>query len=110
LLLKHGADVRVQFGTSKSTPLHIAAEEGNSECTKLLLKAGALPNVKNSRGQTALHLAALAQSAETLNILIIAGANINSEDDNGRTSLHAAVAKAVKESELVQILIQVSYK
>lgn len=108
LLLSHGADVRVQFGTSRSTPLHLAAEEGSPECTKLLLEAGALPDVRNSRGQTAMHLAALAQSAETLDILIAAGATVNAEDDNGRTPLHAAVAKAVRGSELVRELIQVS--
>lgn len=107
LLLNHGADVRVQFGDVRSTPLHLAAEEGSAECTKLLLEAGALPDAKNSRGQTAVHLAALAQSAETLDILIAGGANVNAEDDNGRSPLHAAVAKAVRGSELVRALIQV---
>ena len=107
LLLSHGADVRVQFSTARSTPLHLAAEEGSPECTQLLLEAGALPDAKNSRGQTALHLAALAQSGETLDILLASGASVNAEDDNGRTPLHAAVAKAVRGSELVRALIQV---
>lgn len=99
--------MRVQFGTARSTPLHLAAEEGSPECTRLLLEAGASPDVKNSRGQTSLHLAALAQSAETLDILVAAGATINAEDDNGRTPLHAAVAKAVRGSDIVRALIQV---
>lgn len=107
LLLSHGADVRVQCGTARSTPLHLAAEEGSPECTKLLLDAGASWNAKDSRGRTAMHLAALAQSAETLDVLIQAGANVNAEDNDGRTPLHTAVAKALRGSELVRMLIQV---
>lgn len=108
LLLKYGADVRVQFSSMRSTPLHLAAEEGSADCTKLLLDAGAVCGVKNSRGQSPLHLAALSQSAETLDVLINAGANINAEDNDGRTPLHAAVAKATRGIELVKILLQVN--
>lgn len=107
LLLSHGADVRVQLGLARSTPLHLAAEEGSVECTKLLLSAGAAWEAKNARGQTAMHLAALAQSVETLDVLINAGAKVNADDDDGRTPLHAAVAKALRSGELVKILIQV---
>lgn len=107
LLLHYGADVRVQSGTARLTPLHLAAEEGSSECVKLLLKAGAPINAKNSRGQTALHLAALTQSSDTMEVLIAAGADVNAEDDDGRTPLHTAVAKSLRGSELVRILIQV---
>lgn len=107
LLLNHGADVRVQLGAARSTPLHLAAEEGSMECTRLLLSAGAAWEAKNARGQTAMHLAALAQSVETLEVLINAGAKVNVEDGDGRTPLHSAVAKALRSSELVKILIQV---
>lgn len=110
LLLNHGADVRVQFGDARSTPLHLAADEGSAECTRLLIESGAPADAKNSRGQTALHLAALAQSAETLEILIAAKASINAEDDSGRTPLHAAVAKSVRGSEIVKILVNVRSK
>lgn len=99
--------MRVQFGSMRSTPLHLAAEEGSMECTKLLLDAGATCESKNSRGQTPLHLAALSQSAETLDVLISTGAKVNMEDNDGRTPLHAAVAKATKGIELVKILLQV---
>ena len=95
------------MGNARSTPLHLAAEEGSPECTKLLLDYHASHKAKNSRGQTALHLAALAQSAETMEILIAKGANVNEEDSEGRTPLHAAVAKSIRGSELVKMLIQV---
>lgn len=107
LLLSYGADVRVQFSSMRSTPLHLAAEEGSAECTKLLLDAGAACEVKNARGQTPMHLAALSQSAETLETLINFGAKVSTEDNDGRTPLHAAVAKVTRGIELVKILIQV---
>ncbi|XP_043274042.1 transient receptor potential channel pyrexia [Venturia canescens] len=106
LLLSHGADVRVQCGAARSTPLHLAAEDASPRCTKLLLDSGAPWEAKDSRGRTAMHLAALAQSAETLEQLIQAGANPNAEDNDGRTPLHTAVAKALGSSELVRMLIQ----
>lgn len=107
LLLSFGADVRVQMGAARSTPLHLSAEEGSAECTKLLLDHQAAHDAKNSKGQTPLHLAALAQSAETMEILISREANVNEEDVDGRTPLHAAVAKSIRGCELVKMLIQV---
>ncbi|OAD58344.1 Transient receptor potential channel pyrexia [Eufriesea mexicana] len=106
LLLTYGADVRVQFGSMRSTPLHLAAEEGSAECTKLLLDAGAACEAKNARGQTPMHLAVLSQSMETINTLISVGAKVNTEDNDGRTPLYAAVAKATREIELINILLQ----
>uniref|UniRef100_A0A0C9RWG5 Pyx_3 protein n=1 Tax=Fopius arisanus TaxID=64838 RepID=A0A0C9RWG5_9HYME len=107
LLLSHGADARVCLGSARSTPLHLVAEEGSSECARLLLQAGAPYEAKNSRGQTAMHLAALAQSSETLEVLIASGADPNAEDAEGRTPLHTAVAKSLRGSELIRILLQV---
>lgn len=109
LLLSHGADVRVQMGIARSTPLHLAAEEGSAECTRLLLNAGASWEARNSRGQAAIHLAALAQSVETMDVLISVGATVNAEDNEGRTPLHAAVAKALRGCELIKTLIQVCF-
>lgn len=107
LLLSYGADVRVQLGTARSTPLHLAAEEGSAECARLLVNAGAACEAKNSRGQTPMHMATLAQSVETIDVLIKAGAEVNAADNDGRTPLHAAVAKALRCNELVRTLIQV---
>lgn len=107
LLLNYRADVRVQFGSMRSTPLHLAAEEGSVECTKLLLDAGAICEAKNTRGQTPMHLAVLSQSMETLEILINIGANVNIEDNDDRTPLHAAVAKTTRGIDLVKMLLQV---
>lgn len=106
-MLTYGADVRFQFGPMKSTPLHLAAEEGSAECTKLLLEAGAACEAQNARGQTPMHLAVLSQSIETLDILLNIGAKVNIEDNDGRIPLHAAVAKSARGIEMVKILLKV---
>lgn len=90
-----------------STPLHLAAERGSAECTKLLLKAGAALEIKNSLRQTAMHLAVHAQSVETLDTLIYAGASVDAKDDNERTPLHVAVAEELKDNKLIKNLIKV---
>jgi len=107
LLLGYGADVTMEMEITKSTPLHLAAKEGNANCTILLLDAGAKTETKNSSGQTAMHLATLAQSVATIDVLISAGARVNAEDNEEYTPLHAAVASARKNSELVETLIEV---
>lgn len=58
-LLQHGADVSAQDGMASVTPLHLAAERGDLEMTKLLLKYGANVNTSISNGNlsTPLHCA-----------------------------------------------------
>lgn len=106
ILLKYGAEVRVQCGSDKSTALHLAAADGNLECVKLLLQGGALINATNKKLQTPLHLAALAQCGETVEYLLNKGANPNSSDINGRTPLHSAISKGVRSIECVTLLIK----
>lgn len=105
LLLEYGAEVRVQFGPEKMTPLHFAAEDGNAESARLLLDAGADVNMQNSRKQTPLHLAALSQSTETLKLFLARGANPNLADADGRTPLHGAIVKVSRCCECVQDLL-----
>lgn len=96
------------MGTMRSTPLHLAAEEGNVDCVELLVQAGGPLNAVNSRGQSALHLAALSQSTDTLKTLISHQVDINVVDNDGRSALHSAVAKATLNSEsAVRVLVQV---
>jgi ankyrin repeat protein len=52
-----------------STPLHDAAENGNTKCIKILLEYGCNPLVKDATGQTAADVALInehAKCAETL--------------------------------------------
>lgn len=50
-LLKAGADPKVA-DTTGITPLHVAAHAGNPECVRLLVEAGADPNLEGSMSET----------------------------------------------------------
>lgn len=91
--------------------LHLAAAGYRVDIVRLLLRAGADPNVaKNRRKSTPLHYAADGfitgpawnqdLQVATLGCLVESGANIHSQDMNGATPLHRAVrtrcAAAVK--------------
>ncbi len=105
LLLQHQADVRVLLGRDRMSALHLAAEEGNAGCIRLLLKAKADPNVVNARGQTPLHLASLSQSSESVSILLEAGARHDICDIDFKSPLHCAVIKSSRSSDIVRLLI-----
>ncbi|KAI4467780.1 ion transport protein [Holotrichia oblita] len=105
LLINHGASVRVQCGTEKSTALHLAAADGDVECVKILLDAGADINARNHKNQTALHMAALSQSTEILEVLLKRGADPNAADINGRTPLHGAIVKFSRACEPGKLLL-----
>jgi len=52
-----GSDPNRQTTAGKATPLHRAAFQGDIQIVKLLLDAGARPDIKDSDGQTAFHKA-----------------------------------------------------
>ncbi len=57
VLLRHGAKIDAPGPYDKDTPLAAACLQGNAELARLLLKAGANPNIANVRGETPLYLA-----------------------------------------------------
>ncbi len=56
LLLKHGVDVNAKRRSDGNTPLHLAADIGNTKMVQALLERGADPTLRNARGQTPLEL------------------------------------------------------
>ncbi len=79
-----------EIGKSERLPLCIAADEGDDECVRLLLDAGAKVALRGVMGRTALHYAAYRASARKVQDLIHAGAEVNVEDERGYTPLHLA--------------------
>lgn len=75
-------DIRNGMG---STPLHLAATNGDVGPLKALLAAGAEVNVRDKEGITPLHLATYADRATNALLLLRAGADANAVTDNGRS-------------------------
>jgi len=105
VLLDHGADPNLASPITAETPLHVAASkgfrDGTLNCIKLLLAAGANPNVKTKSGvatstyyrdievvgETPLHLAAAYGSKEMIEVLLGHGADPSAKDERGESPL-----------------------
>jgi ankyrin repeat protein len=93
-----GPDVNVW--AQSTTPLLAAVKEHHSKTTKLLLEAGADPNLAFKDGTTALQLAVQSGDIEIAKLLLAHGAEINHHNGVGDTALiitarygHANTAK-----------------
>jgi ankyrin repeat protein len=97
-----GFDLMLTIG---STPLLRAAKAGDTPVVRMLLKAGAKPNLPNALGHTPVMAAAglgsnivdtrgrfktQAEAIETLGLLLAAGGELNAGDARGQTPLHGA--------------------
>ncbi|TMW55457.1 hypothetical protein Poli38472_010339 [Pythium oligandrum] len=72
------------------TALHYAARGGHNECTRLLLAAGADPNVQDERRITPLHLAAVGGHALCVKLLLDHHADPFREDMDQQSALTLA--------------------
>jgi len=74
------------------TPLHRAAECGNTGVIEVLIEAGADVACIDREGNTALHRAAAAGNVDTLQALLDSRADIDARNGEGHTALEVATA------------------
>jgi ankyrin repeat protein len=95
VLIAAGAKVDGPAGPRARTALQDAAATGSTDAVRVLLRAGADPNTKDSFGQTALHLIATLdpqRSVAITKMLLEAGADLKLQDARSFTPLHAAAS------------------
>lgn len=120
VLVQHGADPNLKLtggpgGVARvdrkgATPYLLAAETADLPFLQALKKAGANPEVTNSRGTTALLAAAgmgvtapgeeaadLKSALEVVRYLVARGADLNVRDQRDETVMHAAAYKSAPE-------------
>jgi len=87
-LLQHMQEKAINTKNLKDlTPLHMAANNGNSICMDILLKNGAGVNAADDNGITPLHLAAMKDHTECVHLLLAVNADMTIKDKGGKTAL-----------------------
>lgn len=91
-----------QRGICGNTPLKIAVVWNDNNAVRLLLNAGADPNLNLENGFTALHHASASNNAEICNLLIEHGSLIGALNNEGRTPYD--IAKSLGNTNVLNLL------
>ena len=86
------------FEMQGRTALLYAAKHDHADVVKILAKAGANLEKKDSNGETALSIAAQNGNLKALQMLITLGANLETRTSNGGTALVAAASEGQKDA------------
>lgn len=105
LLVDKRINIDARTRIEKYTALHLAAENGYSDCLQILLKNGANVDALSEKKQTPLYLACKMAYLDCVEILLKHDATVNIQDNEKRTPLHAAVSKSPISLQIVQRLI-----
>jgi ankyrin repeat protein len=91
LLIERGAEVDA-FGRGwmTGTAMHSAVSRLQSDVLRILLEAGANPNVRQSAGWTPLHAAAMNGDLASVELLLASGADPAATNDEGRSVIDLA--------------------
>ncbi|MBA3363025.1 MAG: ankyrin repeat domain-containing protein [Actinomycetota bacterium] len=86
LLIERGAEVDA-FGRGwmTGTAMHSAVSRLHADVVRILLNAGANPNVRQSAGWTPLHAAAMNGDLTSVELLLAAGADPTATNEEGRS-------------------------
>src|ERR671915_575158 len=91
LLIERGAEVdALGRGWMTGTAMHSATSRLQSDAVRILLEAGANPNVRQSGGWTPLHAAAMNGDLASVELLLAAGADPAATNDEGRSVVDLA--------------------
>ncbi|KAF5291783.1 hypothetical protein FQA39_LY14271 [Lamprigera yunnana] len=106
LLLDNAEDNNVNDlpDSLQRTALMLSIYKGNQDCTKMLLKCKADPNIVDVDKHSSLFRAVVNLQHDSVKLLILCGAKINSTDVHGKTILHLAAACGNLES--MQIILK----
>ena len=86
LLVERGAEVdALGRGWMTGTALHSAVSRLQSDVVRILLDAGANPNVRQSAGWTPLHAAAMNGDLASVELLLASGADATAANEEGRS-------------------------
>jgi hypothetical protein len=103
-LLTDGNDINAG-NRNGETPLHLAAEQGNSDIVKILLEQGAMVDaVETAAGYTPLHYAARQGHSDLCDLLIRFGADPDALTENLDSPLHLAIEKG--RAGVVRVLLK----
>ena len=93
LLLKRGADLKATFYGVGATALHVAAQQGSVEASKVLLDAGIKIDARDQYQMTPLISAVTAGQRGVAELLIKRGADVNASMARNITALQTAMGK-----------------
>ena len=103
-IIHHNVDVNA-INNRCQTALWLACCDGQDKFVKILLRAGANPNITDKYGDSILHSAINGHcSKETVQEIINHGAHINAANENGTTALLLACSTA--QEELAKLLLR----
>jgi ankyrin repeat protein len=107
-LLNHGADIDLRApstwpSTDISSPLLLAAGQGNKAMTELLLKHHPRVDIRNNFDETPLIVAAASGFKAIVELLLAQGADPSLMDHNRKSALHRAIAS--NRREVVEVLL-----
>lgn len=89
ILISESADINVTDRLGE-TPLHYAAEHGNTYVTECLITNGADVNAKNNNGDTPLHCSTFWGYQDMIELLMASGADITAKNSKGQTAVDIA--------------------